>query len=33
MRVAFGDEKAFPVVLTTGPEEVLCSGRVGSRGL
>jgi hypothetical protein len=21
----------FPVVLTTGPEEILCSGRVGSR--
>ena len=28
----FGDEKKFfPVVLTTGPEEILCSGRVGSR--
>ena len=27
-----GDEKKFfPVVLTTGPEEILCSGRVGSR--
>jgi hypothetical protein len=26
-----GDEKKFfPVVLTTGPEEILCSGRVGS---
>jgi hypothetical protein len=30
--VALGDErKFFPVVLTTGPEEILCSGRVGSR--
>jgi hypothetical protein len=30
--VALGDEKGFfPVVLTTGPEEILCSGRVGSR--
>jgi hypothetical protein len=29
---ALGDEKKFfPVVLTTGPEEILCSGRVGSR--
>jgi hypothetical protein len=26
-----GDEKFFPVVLTTGPEEILCSGRVGVR--
>jgi hypothetical protein len=24
-------KKFFPVVLTTGPEEILCSGRVGSR--
>jgi hypothetical protein len=30
--VALGDErKFFPVVLTTGPEEIICSGRVGSR--
>jgi hypothetical protein len=29
--VALGDEFVFPVVLTTGPEEILCSGRVGSR--
>jgi hypothetical protein len=24
-------KKFFPVVLTTGPEKILCSGRVGSR--
>jgi hypothetical protein len=24
-------KKLSPVVLTTGPEEILCSGRVGSR--